>query len=216
VTGITGATAGHAALMNATYRHQRLIYDATRAHYLLGRDHLIRQLAPPPGGTVLEIACGTGRNLARIRRRYPACRLHGLDISSEMLRTARRRLSGRAALAEADACSFDPMALFGTARFDRIVLSYSLSMIPDWQRALGNAVDALAPDGALHIVDFGDQAGLPGWFGDGLHAWLARFHVTPRPGLAVAIGRIAAERDFAARWRTLYRGYAQYSVIARG
>lgn len=49
----------HAALMDRTYRHQRRIYDATRAYFLLGRDHLIAQLAPPEGGRVLEIACGT-------------------------------------------------------------------------------------------------------------------------------------------------------------
>ena len=37
----------HAALMDRTYRHQRLIYDATRAWFLLGRDHLIAHLDVP-------------------------------------------------------------------------------------------------------------------------------------------------------------------------
>ena len=58
----------HSELMNATYRRQRWIYDATRKYYLFGRDHLIKTLDPPEGGTVLEIACGTGRNLQMIQQ----------------------------------------------------------------------------------------------------------------------------------------------------
>ena len=43
----------------------------TRKFYLLGRDRLIDELAPPPAGRVLEIACGTGRNLIGAARHYP-------------------------------------------------------------------------------------------------------------------------------------------------
>ena len=39
--------------MDAIYRTQRHFYDLTRKYYLLGRDRLIRELAPPKGGTVL-------------------------------------------------------------------------------------------------------------------------------------------------------------------
>ncbi len=173
----------HAALMDATYRYQRLIYDATRRYYLLGRDRLIRDLAPPTGAHVLEIACGTGRNLKRIAQRYPGCHLYGLDISEQMLRTARAKLAGQAILARADACDFDASALFGRDRFDRIIFSFSLSMIPEWRGALAHGLAHLAPWGELHIVDFGDQERLPDWFRAMLHAWLSRFHVAPRPTL---------------------------------
>ena len=57
-----GDAAG-AALMDRLYRRQRHFYDVTRKHYLLGRDRLIDGLAPPSGGRVLEIGCGTARNL---------------------------------------------------------------------------------------------------------------------------------------------------------
>jgi S-adenosylmethionine-diacylgycerolhomoserine-N-methlytransferase len=206
---------GHAALMDATYRHQRLIYDATRAWFLLGRDTLIDRLDPPPGARVLEIACGTGRNLDRIGRRHPGCQLFGLDISAEMLRTARAKLGTRARLAEADACRFDPQALFGEAAFDRIVLSYCLSMIPDWTAALREATRHLAPGGAVHIVDFGLQDGLPGAFRRGLAGWLGRFHVTPRPGLRAAVEALAAERGLDATWTPLHRSYAQHASLSR-
>ena len=47
--------------------------------------------------------------------------------------------------------------LFGRDGFDRIFISYSLSMIPPWRRTVVAALDALAPGGSLHIVDFGEQ-----------------------------------------------------------
>jgi S-adenosylmethionine-diacylgycerolhomoserine-N-methlytransferase len=58
-----------AELMNRTYRHQRHIYDVTRKYYLFGRDRLIARLDPPAGGRVLEIGCGTARNLIAAARR---------------------------------------------------------------------------------------------------------------------------------------------------
>lgn len=203
----------HAALMDRTYRRQRLIYDATRAWFLLGRDHLIAHLDVPPGGSVLEIACGTGRNLAHIGRRYPDARLYGLDISSEMLRSARAKLGGRADLALGDACAFDGHGLFGVDRFDRLVLSYSLSMIPEWPRAVACALDHLAPGGSLHIVDFGTQKRLPAVARTGLNAWLARFHVTPRHDLFERLDAVADRRALRLEHAELFATYAQHAVI---
>jgi S-adenosylmethionine-diacylgycerolhomoserine-N-methlytransferase len=205
----------HAALMDATYRRQRLIYDLTRAWYLLGRDHLIARLAPQPGARILEVACGTGRNLERIAAAYPDCALYGLDISEEMLRSARAKLGARAGLARADACRFDPVTLFGVAGFDRIVLSYSLSMIPDWTGALSEAARHLAPEGELHIVDFGTQRRLPVWFRGGLRAWLAKFHVTPRDDLPAALRQAADAVGGTSVSQPLYRDYARYGALTR-
>ncbi|HTH27854.1 MAG TPA: class I SAM-dependent methyltransferase, partial [Sphingobium sp.] len=108
----------HAARMEAIYRVQRHVYDLTRKYYLLGRDRLIGGLGVPYGGGVLEVGCGTGRNLALVGRRYRSASLYGLDISAEMLKSARRNLAhagvdGRAILAQADATAFDPLILFG-------------------------------------------------------------------------------------------------------
>lgn len=158
---MAGAT-GHAALMDEVYRGQRHIYDFTRKYYLFGRDTLIEGLNARQGMRVLEVACGTGRNLAKIGKAWPGVRLYGLDISVEMLKSARAAVGNEARLGEGDACSFDPQALLGEAAFDRIVLSYSLSMIPDWEGAYAHAASLLAPGGELHVVDFGDLGGLPG------------------------------------------------------
>jgi len=208
----------HARLMDGIYRRQRHIYDLTRKFYLLGRDGLIDGLAVPPGGTVLELGCGTGRNLALAAARYPHARLYGLDISRVMLETARKRLRrgeiGAAAyLAEGDASAFSASALFGRTHFDRIFLSYALSMIPPWQRTIAAALDCTAPGGMLHIVDFGRQERLPGWFRAGLRRWLAAFHVSPRDSLREVLESECAKRSASLSFDSRFGGYAVHAII---
>ena len=60
-----------AVRMDRMYRRQRYIYDATRKFYLLGRDATIAELGARASDSVLEIGCGTGRNLVKMARRYP-------------------------------------------------------------------------------------------------------------------------------------------------
>lgn len=203
----------HADLMDQTYRYQRRIYDATRAFYLLGRNHLIAKLDPLDGAKVLEIACGTGRNLDHIARRYRKTTLYGLDISQEMLISAGHKLGQRARLAQGDACAFDPNALFGVAQFDRIIFSYCLSMIPDWTAALDQSLTHLAPGGSVHIVDFGRQHRLPGLARRVLNRWLAQFHVTPRHDLHEVLADRAAKSGLTLQFADLHRSYAQYAVL---
>jgi S-adenosylmethionine-diacylgycerolhomoserine-N-methlytransferase len=210
----------HAALMDGVYRRQRHIYDLTRKYYLLGRDSMIDGLDIPTGGSVLELGCGTGRNLVRAARAYPNARLFGLDISQGMLETAaatiqREGLSGRTTLVRGDATAFEAENLFGHTGFDRIFISYSLSMIPQWRRTIVAALEALDPAGSLHIVDFGSQEGLPGWFKAGLRGWLAKFHVAPRDSLREVLDSECQRVGATLRFGTLYRGYAVRAVVAK-
>jgi S-adenosylmethionine-diacylgycerolhomoserine-N-methlytransferase len=162
---------------------------------------------------VLEVACGTGRNLAKIGKAWPGMRLFGLDISAEMLKSAHATLGEDAKLGQGDACTFDPQCLLGEPEFDRIVLSYSLSMIPDWEAALDHASGLLASGGTLHVVDFGDLAGLPRPLRRLLMAWLAKFHVEPRTALPQAAARIAAARGLLLESKRGPLGYYQLHVL---
>lgn len=200
--------------MDAIYAWQRHIYDATRKYFLFGRDQLIAMLDVPEGGTLLEVGCGTGRNLIQVARRYPTARLFGLDISEAMLTTARANidragLGDRITLRQADATNFDAEALFGHARFDRVFFSYTLSMIPNWKAALQRGVAVTA--GSTHIVDFGQQEGWPRAFRSVLFAWLDSFDVEPRAMLPEFIKTLGVRDEFQA----LYRGYAWRAVLSR-
>lgn len=187
---------GHGALMDGVYRRQRFIYDLTRKYYLFGRDRLIRQMGLRPGEQVVEIGCGTARNLILMARRYPGVRFYGLDASQEMLKTARREveragLGDVITLAHGYAEALTPR-MFGLDRgFDRAIFSYSLSMIPGWREALLAAVAALEPEGKLHIVDFGDLTGLGKLGRQTMRAWLRLFHVEPREAILALLERRA-------------------------
>jgi S-adenosylmethionine-diacylgycerolhomoserine-N-methlytransferase len=207
----------HAERMDRMYRYQRHIYDLTRKYYLFGRDRAIAGLCMSPGESLLEVGCGTGRNLLLAHRFYPSAKLYGLDISAEMLESARanfRSGSEKPILRVADATAFEP-AEFGTTAFDRILISYALSMIPDWEKAVEAALAALAPNGSLHIVDFGQQEHLPRWFGRLLRAWLTRFHVTPRATLHEALELRLAAADADMIFEEIGGGYAWHAVIRR-
>ena len=186
------AAEGHEAVLDRVYRRQRYVYDFTRKYYLFGRDRLIRELDLRPGQRLIEIGSGTARNLIAVARRYPGTELYGLDASLEMLKTAkpaidRAGLGGRVSLAHGLAEDLDP-ALFGGGRpFDRVVFSYSLSMIPQWKQAVNRASMVLAAGGRIHVVDFGDFTGLGRPGAALLQAWLRFFHVQPRVELLHAI-----------------------------
>ena len=219
------AALDHGALMDRVYRLQRRFgfYDATRKYYLLGRDRMLEGLGVPAGGTVLEIGCGTGRNLVKAAQAYPQARFHGIDISGEMLAAAgsavmRARLHGRVRLARADAVTFDPQASFRTAQghgYDRIFISYAVSMIPQWRDALVRASQLLAPGGELHVVDFGDMDGLPAWTRRAMRTWLCWYHVTPRADLMKAAADIAALHGGTSEAMSLHRGFSWIAIMRR-
>jgi S-adenosylmethionine-diacylgycerolhomoserine-N-methlytransferase len=204
--------------MNRMYRRQRHIYDGTRRYYLLGRDQLIENLQPDAGASVLEIGCGTGRNLVQAAQRFPGAKLFGIDVSTEMLTSAiasisRRGLSSRIRVAHGDATGFDPQLLFGVPAFDHVMVSYSLSMIPAWTRVIESALSHLKPGGRLHIVDFGQQERLPGIARALLLRWLKMFDVTPRDDLARVLSGMANARGADLKFERPFRGYAQYAVL---
>jgi len=199
--------------MDRIYALQRYLYDATRWCLLPGRNALLERLPVRPGEAVLELGCGTARNLIRLARRHPQAQLFGVDASRLMLATAETRLrhAGLAqvrlawGLAEAiDACA----AFQRTEPFDHILFSYSLSMMPAPQEALARAFACLRPGGSLAVVDFGDAAGLPRCLATLLRPWLRLFGVQPDAGLPAFLQDLLAQAAGSLRTERLWRGYA--------
>ena len=185
-----------AVRMDRQYRYQRYVYDFSRKYYLFGRDALLKDLPIQADDTVLEIGCGTARNLLKLAYRYPAARLYGVDASAMMLEMAKKNLQGtqyhnsihlRQGLAEQ--VSWTELGL--EEPFDHIIFSYVLSMIPGWPAVLEHALTLLKPQGCLHIVDFSDQAAMPAWFRSSLLTWLTWFNVHPEPQILQNLERLA-------------------------
>jgi S-adenosylmethionine-diacylgycerolhomoserine-N-methlytransferase len=199
--------------MDQMYRHQRYVYDLTRKYYLFGRDKLIQELPVGNNEHICEVGCGTARNLVLLAKRHPSATFYGIDASTEMLRTASASVQAagaddRVKLATGLSTDFTGTMMGHAQPFDRLIYSYSLSMMDDWRAALEHGFTQLKPQGTIHVVDFGDQEGLPGWFKKMLGTWLDQFHVRFRPEVRAWF----EEQERAGRGRTSYRsvmrGYA--------
>lgn len=205
--------------MNRMYRWTRHVYDWSRRYYLLGRDQMLEVIAEQPGGDVLEIGCGTARNLRVLDRNAPQHTLYGIDASLSMLATARAKLErehcrNRITLGHGLAQEFEPEEHLGVDRdFDVIFFSYVLSMIPDWAEALGTACAHLAPGGGLYVVDFWDQAALPSWAATILQRWLALFDVYPRPDLIHTLQRLDEIDGLSCTVTPIGHRYAYFATV---
>ena len=207
----------HARQMDRIYRFQRHFYDLTRPLFLPGRDALLDALTLRPGERVLEMGCGTARNLIRLAQRHPDILLFGVDASPAMLETATRSvhragLAHRIALRVQNAEDVDPLKTFGLREaFDAAFFSYSLTMMPTWREALDAACAALGGSDRLFVVDFGDQGAWPGPARFVLNKWLSLFHVQYPPDLRGEIQRRFHNIDI----QTILGGYAFLAIPHR-
>jgi len=98
----------HAERLQGFYAPQAERYDAFRTRLLHGRDALIEALEIPAAARVVELGCGTGRNLAAIEKVRPVAtltRIQLVDLCPALLAVARQRVLGMAnvEVIEADA-----------------------------------------------------------------------------------------------------------------
>lgn len=184
-------------------------------HILFGRARAIAALRLADAHSILEIGCGAGGNLTLMAEAYPALRLTGIDISADLLqsarvRIARARLEGRVTLLRGDAAS-----LPADGKAQRILMSYSLSMLPDWRRVLAGAIDVLAPGGILAIVDFGNFSGLPDWLAETCIERLTRQDAPACLALPQELRRLASCPGLSVRHEYALAGLYQLATIGR-
>lgn len=143
----------HAERLQAFYAPQAARYDTFRDRLLHGRRELIELLDPMPGDRVVELGGGTGANLHFFgqKRLRQLDRFELVDICPAMLEVARRRSAQleNVHIVKADAAVYQPRD-----SVDIVYFSYALTMIPDWERAIENAIAMLRPGGKLGVVDF--------------------------------------------------------------
>ncbi len=199
--------------MDKMYRRQRYFYDLTRKYYLLGRDKLIEKMIVADGENVLEVGCGTGRNLIILARKFPNSRFYGLDASAEMLKTAEAKVDAEhlknIRLKTALADDFDYRKTFGLENpFDTIYFSYSISIIPTWKESIENALANLKSGRSVYIVDFYDQKDLPAWFRRILKSWLKQFHVKYPKELLPHLENLEMQGLGKLSVKSIYKSYA--------
>lgn len=131
-------------------------YDVVSAEwpvYRAGRTVAIDALRLAPGMRVLDLGCGTGLNHPLLQRAVgPRGALVGLDLSTRMLAQAKRRVQ-RHRWRNVDLVAADMTTVQGLTGFDAVIATYSLSLVPDGERAWATALAATGDGGRLAVVD---------------------------------------------------------------
>jgi S-adenosylmethionine-diacylgycerolhomoserine-N-methlytransferase len=154
------------------YRWHARIYDATRWAFLFGRNGILDAAAAEISPTrILEIGCGTGKNLEALALRFPDAAIVGLDLSADMLDCARPKLARFGDRISLLHQRYDAPVSEGE-KFDLVVCSYALSMIhPGSDEVIAHSGEDLSDSGLMAVVDFHDSPAA--WF----RRWMGVNHV---------------------------------------
>jgi S-adenosylmethionine-diacylgycerolhomoserine-N-methlytransferase len=130
------------------------IYDLRVRLFLRWRSPALDTLHLRPGDTVLDLACGTGLNFSYLTERLgPDGRIVGVDLTRAILQRAQGKVVRHGwthvALLEGDAANL-PLA---SDSCDAVFCSYGMVIIPDYRRALAEAVRVLRPGGRLALLE---------------------------------------------------------------
>jgi len=111
------------------YDNYAVFYDAIFGKLSdVGRMAALDRLFLKPGDKVLEVGVGTGLSLPR----FPSfCRVHGIDMSEEMIRRAHKRVDrhglSNVVIERMDACKM----AFSDDTFDAVFAAFLISVVPD-------------------------------------------------------------------------------------
>ncbi len=139
------------------YRLHSKIYDATRWTFLFGRNAILREAAAAGRpARILEVGCGTGKNIVPLCRLFPQAGITGVDLSETMLAVARRKTAPLGPRVRLLHGAYGP-AFQNDQPWDLILFSYALSMFnPGFAEAIATARRDLVPGGHIAVVDFHD------------------------------------------------------------
>jgi len=138
----------------AEYARAAEHYDEKWAFYVEATTReTLRRLPMTSGARVLDVGCGTGELMRRLRAKYPHAVLAGLDPVAEMLAVARDKLSGDEDLRTGYADALP----WGAGAFDVVVSCNMFHYISHPVQALREMGRVLRPGGSLVLTDWCDD-----------------------------------------------------------
>lgn len=167
--------------IDSYYKFHSGFYNLTRWAFLFGRNSLKKSFPRlPEKSTILDLGCGTGKQLQALVDTYPRASIIGIDRSSEMLNKIPTKTVTRLKLRNEvySKKSFPPRI------FDLILASYSITMVDDIEETLCDIQYHLKDDGILLVVDF-DSSPFQ-WF----RTWMKKNHVKMEPSVFTLLKKI--------------------------
>jgi ubiquinone/menaquinone biosynthesis C-methylase UbiE len=162
----------------------------------------VERMALRPGARVLEVGCGTGRNIPALMEAIGASgHLFGVDLSDEML-TLAKELCARQGWQNVTLLLSDATAYCLPERMDAVLFSLSYCTMPHHQKVLRHAWEQLRPGGCIVVLDSKVPGGLAGRLLRPLMFWTSRATVLGNPDvhpweeLRALAGRIEFEERF--------------------
>ena len=147
------------------------------------RSKAVSRLELKQGSHVLEVGCGTGRNLAPLIEAVGTKgQVYGVDLSEGMLREAQELCAEarwqNVTLIQADAVDYDL-----PAPVDGVIFSLSYAVIPRHEAALRHAWNQLRRGGYLVIMDAKLPSGILGKLLRPFVVWTSRLTVLGNPDI---------------------------------
>jgi len=141
------------------------IYNPTHSWTLPKRRTARLALDLKPGDRVLDLACGTGLNFPHLHELVGEHgQVVGVDLTPAMLDIARKMIKMKGwknvEVREADAAQLP----FPDTSFDKVIITFALTIIPEYMRAIEEVRRVLVPGG--QFVGLEMRAGihsLPAW-----------------------------------------------------
>src|SRR6266545_2270789 len=129
-------------------------YDTVNTVLSIGTDggwrrRAARETGLQPGGSALDVACGSGKLTAELKKLAQGGRVVGLDFSPQMLEVARRDHPGIEFI-EGDALGLP----FDEASFDASTIAFGLRNLTDPVRGLREMVRVVQPQGRAVVLEF--------------------------------------------------------------
>ncbi|TLS46084.1 class I SAM-dependent methyltransferase [Streptomyces montanus] len=131
---------------------KQLAHDRFRTSPMALHDHLLHTLDLRGNEELLDLGCGNGEILARIRPHLAAGHLVGLDIAPAILQAARKRLDGVATPCDFVEGSADDLSVFPDRSFDRVMAVYMTHYVTDLPACFAEVRRVLRPGGRFLLT----------------------------------------------------------------
>lgn len=153
VKGAKGDT--HQQRLESFYSGQASNYDEFRRRMLHSREEMIQTVPFPENGTWIDLGAGTGENAQHLGEKISQLnKMYLVDLSESLLKQADQRIAARGWQNVETVCHDATTFVPPEQQVDVVTFSYSLTMIPDWFRAIDHAFSLLKPGGHIGVVDF--------------------------------------------------------------